>query len=685
MSPIDMAIVKEIAQTQIGTMTYLGPVPSLTEDESLTYLHEVISSCLSAHKVQIVLDFAKVSAINSKALELLLDLHGHAVSEGGWIKVTNLHHVIQDVFIATGLHEHIHNIDTATNEEQRSANNITRAKRKLGDILLDKGIINEKQIAEATRLQQQTGMRIGHILIEKGWVTEEQMLKCLSEQLNIPYLMLRPGCYDPEIAKLLKRETAYRLEVLLLFKIRGVVTVATHVPQSVPNVDEIETITGCKVRPVLARREDILDYINEVHAETNYISDYMSVLGKSSSHNKQLLPNSFTNIDTVSGDSPVINLVNSMIQRAVHEGASDIHIEPARSKTSIRFRIDGILYETMAPPSEMHSAIVSRLKVMANLDISEKRLPQDGRIQVTIQNRSVDLRVSTLPGIFGEVVVLRLLDKSQAIHDINDLGMEKHNLDLFKRLLKNSHGMVLVTGPTGSGKTTTLYAAINHINSIEKNIVTIEDPIEYQVDIINQNQVNETIGMTFARTLKHILRQDPDIIMVGEIRDKETAEIAIHAALTGHLVLSTLHTNDSIGATFRLADMGIEPYLLSSAIGGVIAQRLVRRVCNECKTFYPAPQDIKSRFGWTNRKKARLAKGEGCPTCYDSGYKGRMGIYEIIEFDDEMQKLINSNPSHEEIKAILKNKGHKTLFDDGLNHVLSGETTLEELSRVINE
>ena len=680
-----MAIVKEIAQTQIGTMTYLGPVPSLTDDESLTYLHEVISACLSAHKPQIVLDFAKVSAVSSRALELLLDLHGNAVSADGWIKVTNLHHVIQDVFIATGLIDHIRNIDTTSSEPHHSTKTITRAKRKLGDILLDKGIVNEKQIAEATRLQRETGMRIGHVLIEKGWVTEEQMLKCLSEQLNIPYIMLRPGCYDPDVARLIKRETAYRLEVLPLFKIRGVLTLATHVPQSVPNVDEIETITGCKVRPVLARREDILDYVNEVHAETNYISDYMSVLGKGTAHGRQLLPNSFTNIDSMSGDSPVINLVNSMIHRAVHEGASDIHIEPARTKTSIRLRIDGILHEAMAPPVEMHSAIVSRLKVMANLDISEKRLPQDGRIQVSIQSRGIDLRISTLPGIFGEVVVLRVLDKSQSIHEIAELGMSKENLSHFKRILKRSHGMILVTGPTGSGKTTTLYAAISHLNSVEKNIVTIEDPIEYQVDIVNQNQVNESIGLTFSRTLKHVLRQDPDIIMVGEIRDKETAEIAIHAALTGHLVLSTLHTNDSMGATIRLADMGVEPYLLSSAISGVIAQRLVRKVCNECKTFYPAPQEIRTKYGWTSRKKVELAKGEGCPTCYDSGYKGRLGIYEIIEFDSDLQKLVNTNPSHEELKAILKNKGHKTLFDDGLNHVLNGETTLEELTRVVNE
>ena len=405
MRPREMATVKEIAQTQIGTMTYLGPVTSLTEDDSLTYLHEVITSCLSAHKAQIVLDFAKVTAINSKAFELLFDLHAQAVNKGGWIKVTSLHHVIQDVFIATGVDEHILNIDTSISEK-KSANQITRAKRKLGDILIDKGIINEKQIAEATRQQQQTGTRIGHILIEKGWVSEEQMLKCLSEQLNIPYLMLRPGCYDPETARMINRETAYRLEVLPLFKIKGIITLATHVPQSVLNVDEIETMTGCKVRPVLARRQDILDFISEVNVDTNYISEYMNMPGKDHSQAGEL-SSGFTNIDMVAGDSPVINLVNSMIQRAVHEGASDIHIEPARTKTSIRLRIDGILRETMAPPPEMHSSIVSRIKVMAHMDISEKRLPQDGRIQVTIQGRGVDLRVSTLPGIFGEVVVTR--------------------------------------------------------------------------------------------------------------------------------------------------------------------------------------------------------------------------------------------------------------------------------------
>ena len=301
----------------------------------------------------------------------------------------------------------------------------------------------------------------------------------------------------------------------------------------------------------------------------------------------------------MAAESPVVNLVNSIIQRAVRDGASDIHIEPSRTKSRIRYRIDGVLYEYMTPRSELHPPIVSRLKVMANLDIAERRMPQDGRIQVKTQGRSVDLRFSSLPGMYGEKIVLRVLDKNQVILDVNRLGMSASNLENFKALLAHNYGSILVTGPTGSGKTTSLYAAINHLNNLEKNIVTIEDPVEYQLDLVNQNEVRANIGLTFAKMLKHVLRQDPDIIMVGEIREKETAEIAVQAALTGHLVLSTLHTNDSVGAVTRMIDMGVEPYLLSSALIGVVAQRLVRTICEQCKTSFLAPPEVCERYGWT--------------------------------------------------------------------------------------
>ena len=374
--------------------------------------------------------------------------------------------------------------------------------------------------------------------------------------------------------------------------------------------------------------------------------------------------------------------MNSIIQRAVHDGASDIHLEPFRTHSRIRFRIDGLLYEFTAPRVELHPALVSRLKVMANLDIAERRMPQDGRIQVHTQGRSVDLRFSSLPGLFGEKVVLRILDKNQAILDINKLNLSINNLAVFKNLLDANHGLILVTGPTGSGKTTSLYAALNHLKSIEKNIVTIEDPVEYQLDIINQNEVRDTIGLTFAKILKHVLRQDPDIVMVGEIRERETAEIAVQAALTGHLVLSTLHTNDAVGAVTRMIDMGVEPYLLSSALLGVVGQRLVRTICPNCKYEFLAPAEIISQYGWQAEGDVRLAKGKGCTECYDSGHKGRMGIHEVLKTDAGLQKLIISSPSRDELSDYLDERNFHNLFKDGLSRVLDRSTTIEEVSRV---
>jgi type IV pilus assembly protein PilB len=432
----------------------------------------------------------------------------------------------------------------------------------------------------------------------------------------------------------------------------------------------------------MAKAEDIMQCLAETNNELFEPEEFISELDSDFEVVENIVSDDYATIDEMAAGSPIINLVNSLIQRAIRDGASDIHIEPGRKMSRVRFRIDGLLYEVATPRIELHPAIVSRLKVMANLDIAERRMPQDGRIQVFTQQRGIDLRFSSLPGLYGEKVVLRVLDKNNAILDVRKLGMTGANLDTYLRLLERSHGLILVTGPTGSGKTTSLYAALNHLNSLERNIVTIEDPVEYQIDIINQNEVRDKVGLSFAKVLKHVLRQDPDIIMVGEIRDQETATIAVQAALTGHLVLSTLHTNDSTGAITRMIDMGVEPYLLSSALIGVLAQRLIRTICPSCKTTYLAEPGIMQRFGWTGDS-ITLSKGRGCSDCYDSGYKGRVAIHEFVEADDRLQRLIMGNASRDELDEYIAGAEIKTLFDDGLLHVREGFTTIEEISRVV--
>ena len=677
------AIESGITRVRIGVATHVALRSSLTAKESLEDFNDVIEECVEAAEFKIIVDLTAARTMDSLGIAALMDAQDCLLQKGGWLKVTGYNRTIEEIVTITGLADYVTFLSKDGERDLRKDAPVESGKRlRLGDILVAHGITSQKRVDEALMLQDRLGKRMGQIIVDKGWASETDVLRALGEQLRIPFVKLRAGLFDPATAMLLDLGIAKRLGVMPLYRVRSVLYLATSKPQDMPTIEEVSERLQCKIRPVLARREDIMNLLGESLVLDDIQFELSGDLDDDFAVVESVQIDDYSAIDEVAAGSPVINLVNSIIQRAVHDGASDIHLEPFRSHSRIRFRIDGLLYEFTAPRVELHPAIVSRLKVMANLDIAERRLPQDGRIQVQTRGRSVDLRFSSLPGLNGEKVVLRILDKNQAILDVNKLNMQSDNLTIFKQLLGGNHGLILVTGPTGSGKTTSLYAALNYLNSIEKNTVTIEDPVEYQLDIINQNEVREGIGLNFAKILKHVLRQDPDIVMVGEIRERETAEIAVQAALTGHLVLSTLHTNDAVGAVTRLIDMGVEPYLLSSALLGVVGQRLVRTICTKCQVEFLPPPEIVKKHNWDDAEGIKLARGKGCETCYDSGYKGRMGIHELLTTDGDLQKLIISGPSRDDLTDYLNTRNFRNLFLDGLGRVLEKRTTLEEVSRV---
>ena len=556
-------------------------------------------------------------------------------------------------------------------------------RKKLGELLVSQGKITAEALTHFLRLQKKDSEPLGQILIKEGVITEEELKNILGEQLGIQHIWLRKGLVDPRIVHVLPKEKALSFKVIPMFRVDGVLTLATADPQAFFVLDEISKITDLKVQPVGCRADDILEAIHECYQEDVGIDDVMNSIDESAIEILQSVSEEeIKELAEKADGSPVINLANMILLRAIRDGASDIHIEPQRGKFRVRVRIDGVLYDLLSPKIEMHPAVVSRLKVMADLDIAERRLPQDGRIQVNVDGRIVDLRFSSMPGIHGEKIVLRVLDKSQAILDIDILGFDAQVLDQFKSLLRRPYGLILGCGPTGSGKTTTLYSAITMLNSSEKNFVTIEDPVEYQLENINQIQVKESIGLTFAKVLRHTLRQDPDIILVGEIRDRETAETAIQASLTGHLVLSTLHTNDGAGAVTRLLEMDIAPYLISSSLLASLGQRLVRTICPDCRINYYAPKGVLQALGMEETAKIQLFKGKGCSTCYDSGFKGRTGIYELLELDHALRSLILTNPTVDAIQTHLGKHGHRALKALGYEKVLEGATTIEEATRV---
>ncbi len=558
-------------------------------------------------------------------------------------------------------------------------------KKRLGEILREVGLISEEQLREALEVQQRTGERIGKILVKLGMVEEDKMMDYLGEQLGIPHINLSTYSIDAEVVKLIPEKMARKYQAFPLFKISDTLTVAMSDPFDVVALDNLKYITKCKIEPAISSEVKIMRAIDQYYrslAIMKEIADGEQSIEVITSDNQDMdLGDSAALMD----EAPVIKLINSVIMQAIQSRASDIHIEPDKNILRIRFRVDGILHEIMSPPKRLHSAMVSRVKVMADMDIAEKRLPQDGRFHIKFWEKEIDFRVSTITTINGEKLVMRILDKSAFSFGLEQLGFSQENLEIFEKLIRKPYGIVLVTGPTGCGKTTTLYAALDKINTLDKNIITIEDPVEYELKSINQIPVNAKVGLTFAEILRTVLRQDPNVIMIGEIRDTETAEIAIRAALTGHLVFSTLHTNDAPGAITRLADMGIEPFLISSAILGVMAQRLIRKLCPKCKEIYTPTKEVLETIGLDTGVEYKFYKPKGCKNCQGTGYRSRNGIYELFVPDHYIRDLIIRRPSTDMLRQAGIHAGMKSLMEDGMRKVIEGETSIEEIMRVTEE
>lgn len=559
----------------------------------------------------------------------------------------------------------------------------------LGQILLTQTSLSETQLEEALELQKEKHQKLGEILVRRlKYLKEEDVFRALSLQLGIPYEENLAGREsDEDLIRKIPINFAKKHEVIPIKRDNNEIVVAISNPLNTFALDDLALLLGARVIPHLALPGEILDAINRAYGRQSQGAEEMMNHLEESLDEKTLELTEPEDLLDVTEEAPIIRLVNSLLFQAVKERASDIHVEPFESELSVRFRVDGVLYEILKPPKAFQPSIISRVKVMAGLNIAEKRLPQDGRIRLKIAGKDVDCRISTVPTAFGERIVIRLLDRSSVLLGLNEVGLMAVQLEKFERLIQRNNGIILVTGPTGCGKTTTLYAALSRINSPEINIITIEDPIEYQLKGIGQIQVNPKIELTFANGLRSILRQDPDVILVGEIRDKETAEIAIHASLTGHLVFSTLHTNDAAGAITRLIDMGIEPFLVSSSLMAVLAQRLVRVVCPACRETYVPEEGELRDLGMNGRsmKGKAIYRAKGCAECSRAGYRGRSGIFELLIVDDDIRTLITKSMDSTGIKKQAVAKGMKTLREDGAFKVVNGVTTTEEILRVTQE
>lgn len=545
-------------------------------------------------------------------------------------------------------------------------------KKRLGDLLVESAIISEEQLQEALRQQVKSKQKLGDLLISQGYITEQQLIEVLEFQLGIPHVSLFKYHIDPAITQIIPESMARRYQVIPFFKDGDRLMVAMADPLDYFAIEELRMSTGYRIEAAISSKDELQRALARYYGLQDSMTKMMVDLSA---------PEEIGELEITDEDAPVVRLVNQMIQQAVQLRASDIHVDPGENGVSIRYRIDGVLRNERTIPKQMQGYIIARIKIMSQLNIAERRLPQDGRMKFQADFKIVDIRVSSLPTVHGEKIVLRLLDLSTGLKTISHLGFNDHNIELFKEMIERPYGILLITGPTGSGKSTTLYSALNHLNNEERNIITVEDPVEYQLEGINQVQINPNIGMTFATGLRSILRQDPNIVMVGEIRDSETAEIAIRASLTGHLVLSTLHTNDSVSSITRFRDMGVESYLIASSLIGVIAQRLVRRVCNDCKTpIAPTEQEVvflKSR----GLHPEVLHRGKGCGSCNMTGYRGRVAIHEVLFVNSEIRELINLSGTLDELREAAAKQGMIQLMDDGLDKVVQGITTLQEVLR----
>lgn len=553
---------------------------------------------------------------------------------------------------------------------------MSTARRRIGDILVDTGVITSVQLKEALDEQRGTRLRLGDVLIAKGYITHQQFVEVLEFQLGIPQVQIYRQKIDSKVIELISQKVATSHTVLPLRVENNRLVLAMADPLDYFAIDEVRVATGLRVEPMIASKDELVNAINRYYGLQDTIDQITQNMQLRDLEDEHVIHDE---------NSPVVKTVNGIIVQAVKLGASDIHLDPQDGGLRIRYRVDGVMRTERTLPSNMQSIIVARIKIMANLNVAERRIPQDGRVELDVEYRKVDVRIATLPTIHGEKVVIRVLDLGSSLTDVSRLGFTPRNEVVYRRNVEKANGVVLITGPTGSGKTTTLYSALAHLNHESINIITVEDPVEYHLEGINQVEVNHASGLTFARGLRSILRQDPDVIMLGEIRDTDTAEIAIRAAMTGHLVLSTLHTNSAVGTISRLIDMDVEPFLIASSINCVVAQRLLRRICPHCKTAYEPTfeeSELLRRYGADIQQ---LTRGEGCGECGRTGYKGRLAVHEVLEIDRELRALIMTRQPDSVYQDHARKYGLVTLLEDGLAKAASGQTTIAEVFRVLGQ